>query len=204
MLGVEGESTVTKVPRLLEGAKLAFVLALREAFSSEFTDEELRYSQDKDATKLKIFTAHPLTLEFYPSLVVSSSGGDASIKYLQDDFVEDIGDNKSLFAGQLSFSISITILSNSTLERERIMDHLIIFVRHLFRGTIHGFNLEYTRDIRIGPENIVEVENRPVYEQTMDIPCYMEYKAVVDLRKLETIRAIDVSDVSVNIKNFED
>lgn len=182
----------------MEGAKLAFVLALREAFKSPLADENLRYSDDPAETKLKIWTAHPLQLEFYPSIVVSVGGGDASFRYLQDDFLEEDEPNATVrYSGQMSFTISLTVLTNSTLERERIVDHLIVFVRHLFRDVLHGYNMEYTRDMRIGSENIMEVENRPVYEQTFDIPCYMEYHADIDQKALDTIRRIDVSDIAI-------
>ena len=198
MAVIQGTTTLTQMPRLIEGAKLAFVLALREAFKSSLTDVNLRYSDNPDETKIKIYTAHPLQMEFYPAIVVSVGGGDVSFRYLQDDFVEENVDTAIVsYAGQMSFTISLTALTNSTLERERIMDHLIVFVRHLFRDVLHGFNLEYTRDMRMGSENILEVENRPVYEQTFDIPCYMEYKADIDQSTLDTIRSIDVSQIAV-------
>jgi hypothetical protein len=197
MAVIPGTTTLTKMPRLMEGAKLAFVLALREAFKSQLADENLRYSDNPDETKLRIYTAHPLQLEFYPAIVVSVGGGDASFKYLQDDFIEENeGDARVRYSGQMSFTISLTVLTNSTLERERIIDHLIVFVRHLFRDVLHGFNLEYTRDMRVGSENILEVENRPVYEQTFDIPVYLEYHADIDQKEFDTIRRIDVSDIS--------
>lgn len=198
MAVIPGTSTLTKMPRLLEGAKLAFVLALREAFKSPLADENLRYSDNVDETKLRIYTAHPLQLEFYPAIVVSVAGGDASFRYLQDDLLEDRPSEAIVrYSGQMSFTISLTVLTNSTLERERIIDHLIVFVRHLFRDVLHGFNLEYTRDMRVGSENILEVENKPVYEQTFDIPCYMEYHADIDQKALDTIRAIDIGEIAV-------
>lgn len=198
MAVVPGTSKLTKIPKLLEGAKLAFVLALRQAFQSSVTDENLRYSDNGDATKIKIFTAYPLGLEFYPALIVSCAGGDASFRYLQDDFTEeDEVAGTVRYSGRLSFTISLTVLSRSTLERERIVDHLIIFIRHLFRDVLHGFNLEYTRDIRVGAEAIVEVENTPAYEQTIDIPVYLEYHADIDQSSLDTIRNIDIAEIMV-------
>lgn len=191
-----GGSSGSAIPKLLEGAKLAFVMALRQAFSSSLANANLRYNQDTAQSKIRIYTAHPLTIEFFPTLVVSATSGDASIRYLGDDYVEeDIPEGKIYYAGQMRFNISITALTSSTLDRERIMDHLIFFVRHLFRDVIHGFNLEYTKDIRIGSENILEVENKPVYEQTMEVPCYMEYESIIDINQLGTIRAIDINDI---------
>lgn len=192
---VKGTSALTSIPPLIERAKLAFVLSLRSAFGSDVTNEHLRYSENRDQSKIRIYTAHPLTIEFLPTIVISCGGGDVSIKYLVDDFVEEtVGqDSEVVFAGRLVFTISITIYAASTLERERILDHLIMFIRHLFRDKLHGFGLEYTKDIRVGPETLREVENRPVYEQVMDIPCYMEYEAIVDQRALDSIQKIDVN-----------
>lgn len=201
---VVGTSTLTSVPPLLERAKLGFVVALRNAFSSSMTNESLRYSQDESQTKIKIYTAHPLRLEFYPSIVISTGGGDMSVTYLVDDFIEEVeNQNRSevVFAGRIVFTMSITVLSNSTLERERIIDHLIIFLRHLFRPNIHAFGIEYTKGITIGPEMLTEVENRPVYEQVVDVPCYMEYEAKIDQSALDSIRkfTIDVQAETVTI-----
>jgi len=196
MAVIAGTTTLTAVPKLLEGAKLSFVLALREMFKSSLTDVNLRYNDSPDLTKIRIYTAHPLTLEFFPAIVVSTGGGDASFGYLQDDFVEeDVEHSLVHYAGKMSFTVSLTVLTQSTLERERIIDHLILYVRHLFRDVLHGYGLEYTRDMRIGSENILEVENRPVYEQTFDIPCYMEYHASIDQSALETLRRIDIGNI---------
>lgn len=190
----EGVSTLTSIPPLLERAKLAFVVALRSAFQSSVTDKNLKYDVDQTKTKLKIYTAHPLRLEFFPAIVVSTSAGDMSMTYLMDDFVEE-KEGMVVYGGRLVFTLSLTIMTKSTLERERLVDHLIIFVRHLFRDQLHAYGLEYTRDIRIGPETLMEVENTPVYEQVIDIPVYMEYKAEIDQSAFETIRAINL-DIS--------
>ncbi len=207
MLPIPGETKETSVPKILEGAKLAFVLALRKAFSSSLTDENLRYDADKGKTKIKVFTAYPLRMEFLPALVVSVGGGDASVKYLADDFVEeDVAAATVRYAGQINFNVSVTILSRSTLERERIMDHLIFFIRHLFIGDFRraqspkfNFDLLYSRDIRVGAENISESENKPLYEQTIDLPCYMEYHAEIDQGTLETLRAVKIDIQAISM-----
>lgn len=195
MLPIEGVTTATEVPRILEGAKLSFVLALRQAFASTFTHPSLRYTSGAD-TSIKIFTAHPLVMEFMPCIVVSAASGNASFGYLQDDFVREDPDSYSqYYSGKVTFNLALTIYTGSTLEREKIIDHLIFYIRHLFRGTFHNFNLEYTKNISVGSENVYEVDNKPVYEQTMSIECYMEYKAVVDQSQMEEIRKIILESV---------
>jgi hypothetical protein len=182
------------VPKLVEGAKLAFVSMLRAAFSSSFTNEHLRYSEDEKRTKIKIYTAHPLRLEFAPCLIVSVAGGDCSFQYMNDDYIkQDQTKSEYYYGGKLVFNINVTIVSRHTVERERLIDHLIFFLRHIFIGGIRGFNISYGKDMRLGSENIEEVENKPVYTQTLDIPCYLEYQGVISQNLLETLRAIDVT-----------
>lgn len=182
----------------MEQGKLAFVVALRSAFKSSVTDKNLRYDEDQNKTKLKIYTAHPLRQEFFPAIVVSNSSGDMSMTYLEDDLTEQEPD-KVVYGGRLIFTLSLTILTRSTLERERILDHLIIFLRHLFRGKLHSFGLEYTRDMRIGGETVTEVENQPVYSQVVDIPCYMEYRAAIDQSAFDEVRAIDLNITAADV-----
>lgn len=203
MADPNGTLTITSIPPLLERAKLAFVLALRSAFKSDLTNKDIRYNDSKELSKIRIYTAHPLTMEFYPSLVVSTGGGDASFTYLMDDFVEEQQETSTTpgsvtFAGKVVFTISLTIFAGSTLERERILDHLILFLRHIFRPSINAFGLVYTKDIRVGAETLMEVENKPVYEQVIEIPCYMEYELKVDQSTLDTIRQIDLTLTDVN------
>jgi hypothetical protein len=85
--------------------------------------------------------------------------------------------------------------TGSTLERERLIDHTIFFVRHLFRDVFHSFDIEYTKDITVGGEEITEVDNKPLYSQTISIPAYLEYTVAVDQSKLEEIRSIMLSAV---------
>lgn len=200
MLPVEGITTSTEVPKVLERAKLGFVIALRQAFSSSLTHADLRYDPDKTKTKIKIYTAHPLTMEFFPCLVVSAASGDASVNFLQDEYIGTSEESTvDTYGGKISFTISITVISNRTVERERIMDHIMFFTRHLFRDAFRTFDLEYTRGITIGAETVMEVDNKPVYEQTISIPCYLEWVSGVDKKTLDAVRQIIVSEIDVEL-----
>jgi hypothetical protein len=196
MLPVEGITTATEVPKVLERAKLGFALALRQAFASSLTHKDLKYSTDKAKTKIKIYTAHPLTMEFFPCLVVSASSGDASVNFLQDEYIGTVEDSSIVtYGGKIIFTVSITVITNGTVERERIMDHITFFIRHLFKDVFRSFNLEYSKGITIGAENVTEVDNRPICEQTISIPCYMEWSAGIDQAQLETVRKIIIAEV---------
>lgn len=195
-MATTGIDSLTSIPPILERAKLAFVVAMRMAFSSSVTDKDLKYSLNEKETKLKIYTAYPKRLEFFPCLVVSASSGDMSFSYLQEDFTFE-NNNQELYAGRVIFTISLTVFSKSTLERERLIDHLIIFIRHLAIGLTAQYGLTITKDMRIGPETLIEVENEPAYQQVIDIPVYMEYTAQIDQSLLEEIRRINLS-----IKDF--
>ena len=199
MLPVDGISTATEVPKVLERAKLGFVIALRQAFACSLTHADLRYSPDKTKTKIKIYSAHPLRMEFFPSLVVSAASGDASVNFLQDEYIGTVEESPVVtYGGKISFTISITVITNGTVEREKIMDHIMFFVRHLFKDVFRTFDMEYSKGITIGSETVMEVDNKPVCEQTISIPCYLEWQAGIDQTQLDAVRKIIVSEI-INI-----
>ena len=196
----QGKSALTVVPPLIENGKLAWVVSLRQAFQSSITDKNLKYDPDKSKSKLMINTMYPRKFEFPPAVVVGNSGGDMSFTYLQDDFVEESSaEGAALYAGRLVVTISLTILAKSTVERERILDHLIIFIRHLFTDVLRGYGQTVTRDIRVGPETLIEIENEPAFEQVIDIPVYMEYRAIIDQSAFEYIRKINLTATAVDL-----
>lgn len=195
-----GTSTLTVVPPLLENSKLAWVLALQAAFQSPITDPALVYSPNESLTKLKIYTAYPRRFEFLPFIAVSLGSGDMSFTYLSDDFVdEDAATSTVTYAGRVVMTVQLTVVAKSTVERERIIDHLIIFIRHLFTDILRGHGQTVTRDIRVGPETLVEVENEPAYEQVIDVPVYLEYMATIDQSTFQYIRNMTVTAIAENI-----
>ena len=195
-----GVSTLTVVPPLLENSKLAWVLALQAAFQSAITDPALKYSPVESQTKLKIYTAYPRRFEFLPFIAVSLGSGDMSFTYLSDDFVDDdLKSSTVAYAGRVVMTVQLTVVSKSTAERERIVDHLIIFVRHILTDILRAHGQTVTRDIRVGPETLVEVENEPAYEQVIDIPVYLEYQAFIDQSTFEYIRKMSVTANAVNV-----
>jgi hypothetical protein len=196
MLPVEGISTATEVPKVLERAKLGFVIALRQAFASSLTHADLRYDPDKTKTKIKIYTAHPLQMEFFPCLVVSAASGDAAVNFLQDEYIGTVEESSVVtYGGKVSFTMSITVITNGTVERERIMDHILFFTRHLFKDVFRTFNLEYSKGITIGAETVMEVDDKPICEQTISIPCYLEWQSSIDQETLDTVRQVIVSEI---------
>ena len=191
------------MPKLLERARLAFVVTFRHAFGSELVDPNLKYDEDQNLTKIKIFRHHPQKMEFFPCIMLSTAHGDASVSYLQDELIEQ-SEYPAFrrYNGKVVFTISANIYSKSTLELERIIDHVILYLRHLFLGDIRSFGIIYTRDITVGGEQVQEVDNAPLYSQTIDIPCYMEYTIDVDQSHLDKIRQINFS--AVNFDNIKD
>lgn len=200
MLPVEGITTATEVPKVLERAKLGFALALRTAFASSLTHVDLKYDPDKTKTKIKIYTAHPLQMEFFPCLVVSAASGDASVNFLQDEYLGTVEESSVVtYGGKISFTMSITVIANGTVERERIMDHIMFFTRHLFKDVFREINLEYSRGITIGGETVMEVDNKPIYEQTISIPCYLEWQSGIDQATLDVVRGIIVTAINTEL-----
>ncbi len=202
VLTAEGVSSLTSIPSLVERVKLSFVQALRHSFSSNLTNKDIRYNQDESLTKIKIYTAYPLRMEFVPAIVVNVSSGDLSFNYLQDDFLTYIEDKEiSIYNGKVPLTIRLSVISNGTLEREKIIDHLIFYLRHVFLGLFRRYNIYYLSNISLGDESIQEVSGRLIYEQAITIPCYVEYTAEVDMKEIETLQAITVQAIDTIVSN---
>lgn len=180
---------LTASPKLIERVKLGFTQVLRIAFSNVITHKDIRCSQVEKDTKLKIYHAFPNRVEFFPTLVVSVSGVNASMTYLQEDFLSEDEEN-IVYSGRLMMTVHLTCYTRTTLDREKIMDHTLIFVRHLFRDKMKEIGVEY-KDITLSSEaQELDVENQVMYSQSVDIECYLEYKAQIDQSLVKTIKSI--------------
>ena len=72
--------------------KMAFVTCLRQAFGSDVTPAEYRYSENENDPncKLRIYRAFPQRMFRPPCLIVTAEAADAKIRYLDEEHVKDI------------------------------------------------------------------------------------------------------------------
>lgn len=187
-----GSPSIKRIPSVLEDCKSDFVLILRNCFSSTLADENLRFNEDKNLTKIQIFKGFPNVIEFYPSIFITANYGDFSFKYLNNDFISE-DTNKSIFSSPVEFTISINIYANSQLERERIIDHLIFFMKYLFLGEFRSKNFVFYKQLNLGSEGTEERHNRLIYTASMNIPCFSEYQSELDANEFNRLISSNVS-----------
>lgn len=195
--------SVYRVPNLYEKVRRDFVVVLRACFASDYTDENIKYNINPNNTKIKIYNSYPKTLEFFPSIIVSIDNANISFKYLQDDFLgESNGVQK--YNGGVEFDVKLVVYSRSVVERDRILDHLIYFLRNIIVNNIRGIGLHYSNNLRIGDESTNVVNKELIFSNAITIPCYAEYEVE---REFDTgvINAIDItSNIQLFMEEYND
>jgi hypothetical protein len=185
-----------KLPSIYEKLRYNFVTLLRAAFASNITDENLRYSTDKTKRKIEIYPTYPQTLEFFPSIAVNLSSLNFSHTYLEDELQDiNFAQGTYLYNGIFTVDINMTVYSKSIRERDRIVDHLILFFKHLFVNHFRELGIQFRKDMRISDESVNPITGGIVYSNTVSIPCSIEY---------EIERSIDIAGIiqQINIENL--
>jgi hypothetical protein len=185
-----------KLPSIYEKLRYNFVTLLRAAFASEITDENLRYSPDKTKRKIEIYPTYPQVLEFFPSIAVNLSSLNFSHTYLEDE-LQDINFSKGtyLYNGIFTVDINMTVYSKSIRERDRIVDHLILFFKHLFVNHFRELGIQFRKDMRVSDESVNPIAGGIVYSNTISIPSSIEYE-------IERISDIEGIIQQINIENL--
>jgi hypothetical protein len=185
-----------KLPSIYEKLRYNFVTLLRAAFASEITDENLRYSPDKTKRKIEIYPTYPQVLEFFPSIAVNLSSLNFSHTYLEDE-LQDINFSKGsyLYNGIFTVDINMTVYSKSIRERDRIVDHIILFFKHLFVNHFRELGIQFRKDMRVSDESVNPIAGGIVYSNTISIPCSIEYE-------IERISDIEGIIQQINIENL--
>lgn len=96
---------------------------------------------------------------------------------------------------QIKIPVTLSIFAQSTTDRERITDLVLLYVRHVFRGMFKA-HVDYL-DIRIGNEAQTSWKNSEViYGNDITIVCWTHYANYIDQSMFELVRAIDVNAVA--------
>jgi hypothetical protein len=189
-------STDFKLPSIYEKLRYNFVTLLRAAFASEITDVNLRYSTDKAKRKIEIYPTYPQVLEFFPSIAVHLSSVDFSHTYLEDELQNiNFAEGSYLYNGIFAVDINMTVYSKSVRERDRIIDHLILFFKHLFVNHFRDIGIQFRKNMRISDESVSPITGGVLYSNTVTIPCSIEYE-------IERVAEIEGIIQQVNIENL--
>ena len=187
-----------KIPPIYEKLRYNLVGMLRMAFASQLTDENLKYSISKTQRKIEIYPTYPNVLEFFPCIVASISSVDFSHTYLEEEIIYfNNAEGKSLYNGILSVDVNLTVYSKSARERDRIIDHIIMFFKNLFVNHFKEIGIQFRKNMRISDESVSQISGGIVFSNTITIPCSIEYEIerVPDIEEL--IQQINISDISI-------
>lgn len=200
---VIGNQSVYRVPNLYEKIRRDLVVVLRACFASDYTDENIRFNINPNNTKIKIYNSYPKVLEFFPCIIVSIDNVNISFKYLQDDFVQE---NNGIYKynGGVEFAVKLAVYSRSVVERDRILDHLIYFLRNIIVKNIRGIGAHYSSNMSIGDESTSVINKELIFSNAISIPCYAEYEVE---REVEggVINAIDItSNIQLFMEEYND
>jgi hypothetical protein len=188
--------TSFKLPSIYEKLRYNFVTLLRAAFASEITDENLRYSTDKTKRKIEIYPTYPQILEFFPSIAVNLSSLNFSHTYLEDELQNiDFAQGTYLYNGIFVVDINMTVYSKSIRERDRIIDHLILFFKHLFVNHFRELGIQFRKDMRVSDESVTPITGGILYSNTITIPCSIEYE-------IKRVAEIEGIIQQINIQNL--
>jgi len=193
-LSTGGIPSATGIPQVYETCKNDFVVVLRQCFSSNLTDENLRFDADKSKTKIAIYKGYPEVIEFYPSIFVAVDSIGLDFKFVSDDYTGGKADGtEDYFTMPVSFNVNLSVFSRSQLERERIVDHLIFYLRHLFLGEFRRKYFFYSKNLSGSNETMADGNGVPIYSIRFVIPCYSEYFSKVTYNEVNRLTGVNVS-----------
>jgi len=94
---------------------------------------------------------------------------------------------------QVRVPVKITVYALSTTDRERIIDLIVLYVRHVFKDLFRPM-AEYI-DMRIGGETETTWDNQIVYTNTLTVDCWSAYAHFIDLSTFDLIKNIDIQSI---------
>lgn len=192
--------------------KNVFVKVLREIFASDIMEEEFRYVPSPDIidenkgddeggakdTKIRIYKSFPKRIQSYPCIIVATRGYDASLMALgeegeeaADGFKDGILVGRS-FVGHYIVPLEITVYAkDSTDDRDKLTDLLVVMLRILRRSLFHGFGVGY-RTITVGGENQQEDprDRFQIFTNSITVECQTDYILDLTIEESELVEKI--------------
>jgi len=195
----------------IQRLKYAFVVVLREAFSSlDPTGDGYNryyYSQKEPDSKIAIYHAFPLRFVKYPTIVIVASRANASIEHLQDEEVDDLNNydatsnvNVMTFAGKVMADIEIHIFTETTIDRSMLTDLITFWVRHLFKDKFRDSAICEYAGITISGESQSTLDERIIYENTITVNCFTEYVNQIDYSLINRISKLNIDLEIINLE----
>ena len=183
--------------------KLAFDQVLKELFAdANVVDEQFRYSENDEETKIKIYRSFPQRLELFPCISITAEAFDGSLTGMgiEGEEVSEQKDESGMFLQNLTYTgqqlmpINLKVFAIQSIDdREQLTDTLYVLLRILGgRQAFAPFGFAYTGIHVNGEDQFMTDDQRMVFTNSITVQCFTDYTYVVDVATQQLIDRIVV------------
>lgn len=179
--------------------KRAFVIGLREIFASNLVEERYLYKPVPDPkhlrtgdddggaaeTKIKIYRSFPKRMNFYPSLVITTLGFNASLTAMGETKEEAAGQQdpagifRMTYGGHMIVPVQIKIYGkDNTFDRDKLTDTLLIMLRIMQREVFARFGIGYVTIDVGGEDQYEDTDGIMVFTNTVTLQCNTDWNLI--------------------------
>lgn len=201
-----------------ELVRSGFVRALRVVFES---NQDFQYKtsltdpyQPDDNSGVFIYDAWPWKRIGYPAIIVTLGAADPLLRTIGGEHQSDIQDSGyvgqdgltyfnnigEVFGGGVQTTVKIDVLARSAIERSRVMDWLVLYIRHFFTDTFSQQGVSIA-DMSHAGETMQLVGNEPVYSDALAVTVYSEFQRTIFNGVFGTIDAVSLINVFTLLPN---
>ena len=173
----------------------AVVLQLREAFKTNSTFQYVELSNgelDYENSHIDIADVTPNDDIKIPAIIISSSSIDENFRFFNDGLLEVIEvagvEQEEIYGTGLQTSLSISILTESTIERDQLLDLVYEYLKTATDILAEKGIAIY--EIKFGRESRTTIGARELYTSSVDIDVYSEWIKGEDIT--DTVSGVEV------------
>jgi len=171
----------------------------------------------EETTKILISDIFRYEVKFYPAIVIKNAGGqykpisfnqNATYKYRKDVeessfglISETLTPSHRVYAGAWSMNFEINIYSESQSELEELVDTVTMMLQYVAWNELRANGL-FIQSLSIGGENAEAYANDYVYNQTISISTYSEWRVEIPIDNVIEKMLFYFDSVLTPIPNF--
>lgn len=187
--------------------KQTIVEILRRSFN---TNPDYRWSSDISQAGITIYTAFPLQRIKYPAIVVTSVTGDALLRTMNDEVIEEERTDVSIdgithgmissinYSGGFRFTVNIDVAAEESIRRDEILDWVLMYLRVLFKDKLVQEGI-HVSGMRVLGERQVLVGTDYVYFQGIGLEVYSEWRHDIPVDVVETLQGISMMNFPYSV-----
>ena len=188
-----------------ERAKIALIRVLELAFQ---TNMQFKWDQDPDKSRIRIYKQWPKTDVKLPSVIITAAPGDPLMRTIGQDVRRQITSpvmmdgitrqvvSATQYGGSFQPSLNIEVASNDTMERDRIIDWISMYIRWFFWDKFRDFGIEF-QSMRWNSDREDRLGNDWVYISSMSLDLLTEWNHTVTIDDASRLNAICIASVFV-------